>query len=256
MELNDEKPNSTVHSTSQVLQTKDHMIFKKLTGNRLCDPQHVKKLKKNMMNVGNLTAEFPIVVNENMEIIDGQHRLQALKELNWPVGYRMQTGLTLETVRGINQAGQNWSWKDYMNSYIGGGTPEQKDQYGRFMALYKHFNYQYAVLTHYCGLGEKGRVGGVMFNIGELHIPNQERTFELLKRYKEVSEALSHHTRPLAIAMYKILQNPDYNHERMVRKAKLWDSPVKNLANTEDYQRFLETVYNRHMGVGAQVRLY
>ena len=85
-------------------QTKDYDIFQIIEGNRPVDEKHVKQLISNMTKYGNLTPNFPIVVNEAIEVIDGQHRIAALKELGWPVFYQVQADLGLDTVQGINQA--------------------------------------------------------------------------------------------------------------------------------------------------------
>ena len=62
----------------------DYSKFKKARGNRPVDTAHVKQLKR-------LIAEKdlydPIRVNTNMEVIAGQHTLQARKELDLKVPY-------------------------------------------------------------------------------------------------------------------------------------------------------------------------
>ncbi len=251
-----DKDQNKVLSNTNIINTKNYDQFKKLKGNRPNDPAKVKRLINNMMNVGNLTAEFPIVVNEYMEVIDGQHRLEALKNLGWPVGYRVQNGLTLDTVRGINQAGSNWGWLDYTYSFTETGTPEQKDQYGRFLNLYKHFGYGYTVLSTYCGWGEKGRIKNILFTQGEMVIPNHEHTFKLLKQYQEVSKALNHQTSRFAKAMYKIMHNPEYDHKQMVNKAMMYEQEIPMQGTLEGYMRLIEHIYNRHQAEDKRVRLY
>lgn len=243
--------------TSEVKQTKDYSLFKDLKGNRAVDDKHVKRLMNNMLKVGNLTAEFPIVVNENMEVIDGQHRLAACEELNWPICYRIVDGLNLDTVRGINQAAQNWGWKDYAHSFIRNGNDQQKDQYQRFVNLYSHFDgkYSYHTLMLYCGLRQSNYKAN-SFNTGELMIPNHDRTYRLLKQYQEISNLLDHNTSTFAATMYRIMQEPEYDHERMVHKAKLWDAELKKQGTQEDYARMIETIYNRGMSDENRKRLY
>lgn len=255
--MNKDKDGAVNTTTTVILQTRDYTIFKKLPGNRPPDDAHVRRLIRNMLEVGNLTSDFPIVVNENMEVIDGQHRLEALKELGWPIAYRVAVGLTLDTVRGINQASQNWSWKDYAQSFAENGSEKSKDEYKRFLTLADYFGYPYHVLMHYCGLSTDNRpVNATDFRNGELKIPNFDRTFRLLEQYKAVSEAFNFHNSKLAIALYKIMQHPEYSQDRMVHKAKVYDLEIRRLSTLDDYIRFAEDVYNRNQTPDTKVRLY
>jgi hypothetical protein len=67
---------------NKYFETTEYTKFKKARGNRPVDEGHVKQLKK-------LIAEKdlydPIRVNKDMEVIDGQHTLQARKELDLKV---------------------------------------------------------------------------------------------------------------------------------------------------------------------------
>jgi hypothetical protein len=246
-----------VRTTTDILQTKDYTIFKLLKGNRPADKAHVKRIAKNMLEVGNLTAEFPIVVNEYMEIIDGQHRVEALKSLGWPIAYRKVNGLTLDTVRGINQAAQNWSWKDYAGSFVNDGNDEQKIQYRQFLQLADTFKTDYATTLMYCDLSaDRNRRARISFKLGELIIPNYGRAYKLLEQYKEISTAIDFDSSGFAAACYKAMNNADYDHKRMVYKATVYDLPVKKQATVEDYLRFIETVYNRNQPEDSRVRLY
>lgn len=65
--------------TNEIKRTNNYDMFKRLEGNRFVDPKKVNKLKKSINEVGYISN--PIIVNEKMEVIDGQHRLEALKEL-------------------------------------------------------------------------------------------------------------------------------------------------------------------------------
>lgn len=64
----------------QINKTKDYSIFKYLTGNRPLNKSHLKKLKLSIEK-NNCLNLHPIVVNDNFEIIDGQHRLECAKQL-------------------------------------------------------------------------------------------------------------------------------------------------------------------------------
>ena len=68
----------------QIHWTTDYDIFKQLLGNREINYNHVRRLIKSMQEEYLIV---PIQVNEKMEVIDGQHRIAACKELGFPIYY-------------------------------------------------------------------------------------------------------------------------------------------------------------------------
>lgn len=236
-----------------VKQTDDYSIFKKLKGNREPDEKHVNLIRKNMLLNGNLTSNFPIVVNENMEVVDGQHRVEALKTLSWPVFYRVEEHLNIDNVRAINRAARNWSWKDYAESYASLG----KVDYRRFLNLHEEFGYGYGVLARYCGLDTiAARKNGVKngFNDGDMVIPTYERTHRLLKQCQEISVALSFYKPQLYLALYLIMNSPEYDHTRMLNKAKQFEGEFKREAGIPGYVLAIEKIYNYKMGEENRAR--
>lgn len=69
-----------------ILSTKDYSIFKSVNFNREKNRRHIETLKKIILKE-NLLHLHPILLNEKMEVVDGQHRLEAAKELGLPVYY-------------------------------------------------------------------------------------------------------------------------------------------------------------------------
>lgn len=97
----------------KILSTTKYDSFKYMDQNR--DVDHVKKIIKSIKKVGYVAV--PIIVNENMEIIDGQNRCEACKELELPVYYVIIPGLNIEHCRSLNIGQANWKMKDYIKSY-------------------------------------------------------------------------------------------------------------------------------------------
>ncbi len=98
----------------------DLSVFKTITGNRSVLPLRVKKIRDSINAVGMIDA--PIVCNENMEVIDGQGRLQACRELGQPVPYIIIEGLTIERCRAMNLNQTNWKLRDYIKSFADEGN--------------------------------------------------------------------------------------------------------------------------------------
>ena len=96
----------------QILETKDYSKFKVLDGNRAIRDRRVDAIVQSITEVGYVTS--PILVNENMEVIDGQGRLAALERLNMPVEYIVQEGIGIEECRQMNIHQSNWTDYDYV----------------------------------------------------------------------------------------------------------------------------------------------
>ena len=69
---------------NKIYSTMEYDKFKYQIGNREIMENNVKDIIKKIEKNEYDTA-FPIVVNKNMEIIDGQHRFEALKRLGLPI---------------------------------------------------------------------------------------------------------------------------------------------------------------------------
>ena len=106
------------------METIDYSIFKKLPGNREVSIE--SGLIDSMKSNGYL-KQYPILVDSEMRIIYGQHRLIAAKELNLPVSYEsveLTLAEAMEFAIKVNGAGKgSWKLKDYihMNACLGKG---------------------------------------------------------------------------------------------------------------------------------------
>lgn len=106
----------------QVYRTSNYSKFKSLLGNRETNKVKISNIAKNIEQYGWLSQ--PILVNEKFQIIDGQHRFEALKKLNLPIEYIVSEGLSLEECQALNKFQSNWSVKDYINSYAETGNQD------------------------------------------------------------------------------------------------------------------------------------
>ena len=68
---------------ANVYETKNYDMFKKLLGNRDVTQQRIEKIKYSIQNVGYVLN--PCVINGKNEVIDGQGRIAALRDLDLPV---------------------------------------------------------------------------------------------------------------------------------------------------------------------------
>jgi len=82
--------------------------------NRAINFSHVKKIMHSIQVHGLLEE---ITCNENYEIIDGQHRFIALKNLNLPILAKLRKGATADNIIPSNIVRRGWTIMDYINYY-------------------------------------------------------------------------------------------------------------------------------------------
>lgn len=155
-----------------VKETKDYGQFKKLLGNRDVSSSRVKSIKESILRIG--YQPIPILVNEKMEVIDGQGRLKALEALDIPVLYMVKKGLTIDDCISMNIKMKNWTEIDYIKCYADRGNENYKRLYSvicEYSTLPRACVYE-VVLGHAFGSGtQPGLLNG--------KVKCQEPTYEM-----------------------------------------------------------------------------
>ncbi len=100
----------------QIQKTRDHDIFRILEGNRKLDKYHLTKLTKSIEKNNKLNLH-PIIVNDQLEVIDGQHRLAVAKLLNLEIFYIQSDNVTDEHLIECNANQKSWEVENYIDYY-------------------------------------------------------------------------------------------------------------------------------------------
>ena len=98
---------------NQVIKTNDYNTFKVMPGNRPVNKLHVRRLSQSMEEKHLMS---PILVNEKMQVIDGQHRLEAQKSLKLPVFYIINKGYGKKETHMLNSNSKDWKNDDFMDA--------------------------------------------------------------------------------------------------------------------------------------------
>lgn len=233
----------------QVKDTRDYNLFKSLPGNRVLRKPHVRRLQEAIKANASIAKYKPILVNQNYEIIDGQHRLQALKELGLPVYYVIAPGTGLKEVQDLNSISKVWTPVDYAESYSQIGY----EPYTFYLAMREAFKLNHDVLLAYISLHEN--TSGEGFKDGSLTAPSQNQSWELASKLMQVGTFYPRYkVRGFALAFKKIAESDDYDHDRMMNKMKLRGDTIPPLSLREDFIKELERVYNYHESTNNKVR--
>src|SRR5574338_82987 len=108
----------------KIQTTKQYDLFKIRETNRQIKQKSVDKLIDSINNYGYLSF-FPIIVDKEMNIIDGQHRFMACKKMDIPISYTIYDGYDSENLMcNVNNTQSSWKQGDYLDYYCKLGYPE------------------------------------------------------------------------------------------------------------------------------------
>ena len=242
---------NTAQVVAQVFETSDYSMFKILYGNRSTHPLHVHRLTKSMKE-RHLVS--PIIVNERMEVIDGQHRLEASKASGVPVRYIVVPGYGLQEVQRLNASSSNWTKMDYLESYAKMGLPAYVTMLD-FMRRHKVFSLlpcEILLTQRFSGSNngttEKadGRQGKVkLFEAGKMEIADLEKADRMANEIKQLADIFDHYnTFTFVNAYMNVSKKEAFNAEQFLRRAKTHPQLLEPKINVSGYIEMIETVYN------------
>lgn len=231
----------------KVYQTKDYSVFKYMKENRDVKEQRVKKIRKSIDNVGWLRD--PLLVNEKMEIIDGQGRFEVLKEKGLPVEFVIQERIGVDECRAMNQDQTNWSVSDYVNSYCDSGNTnymnlkELADKHKEFniMTIYSISNSKFS-----CGGGgDNSRI----LKSGKLEFPETKfeearETLNYVSRFVHIANRIGGSRSLFYCVIGFIYQNRLCDTERLYDMLDKYSNRIPPVAATKETMVEISNVYN------------
>lgn len=219
-------------------ETTDYKKFKFLKGNRAIDERHVARLCRRFEENGNFTQIMPVLVNEKMEVFDGQHRIMALQKLGWPVFYVVQTGLAISSVIALNTGHKNWTWLDYATSYSDQGMRD----YQYFLDYCKNSKLHFTTILYFSTVSTGSKVNSA-FREGNLKITDPFKTRDLIEQFSDVVDETQIENRSLSIAFRSVATIPGYNHAKMMDQVATHKHILMNCYSTHDYEEALHEMY-------------
>lgn len=240
-----------------IQQSKKYDDFTLLEANRLISRPHIQDLIKSFSETPDIARTHPILVNEKLEIIDGQHRFLAWKEMKWPVYYIVEKGLTVQDALRLNSNQRAWRIEDYARAYAMSGNT----QYQQFLELREEFHWPYTILQIYCEGHERSNATKT-FKQGHLKLMKDRKSMrDNMEKFNELIDLLPAKTpirRTFAVAIFETFKAPTYNHEFFLEKFKLrGEHELTNFHGTKnDYLRAIENIYNYYTSPEDQIRLF
>ena len=205
------------------LWTRDYDSFKFLEGNRsVGDYSDIADSIRDEGFVGS-----PIVVNEKMEIIDGQHRFLACKSIGAEFPFVVRPGTGIRECQILNEHGRNWTVKTYVES----GVKLKDVNLERLNTLYEMYGKMYGkevvtTVSKGCYTEQEYRKISSQIKSGEFVLDEGEYmtaidVFEEMKPLIEDVEALgTTERRRLWLPLFFCHSLPEVNFKQFVKKFK------------------------------------
>lgn len=233
---------------SKINKTDDYTIFKNILGNRSVSNSHVSHLASAIKRK-NLLEYYPLLLNDNMEVIDGQHRLLAASGVGVPVYYSVVPGLKLEDVMSINTHSKKWGAQDFVDSYIQLGNHHYE--------VLNNFAKNHGLSIGSSALMLSGRVtsanirgGGRLgddIRSGKFEVMAQvqaERLARALDDIQPFSNFPVKVDRNFIQALRLLDRNPVFDMEKLMSKLQIHDRKIERRVNPRYYLLQLEDIYN------------
>jgi hypothetical protein len=245
---------SSATEVNKVYKTNDLSIFKQIDGNRVPNPQHIKRLKTSIIQNGMLCN--PILVNEKMEVIDGQHRLLASKEAKSFIYFIILKDYSLNQVHTLNLNQKNWTKKDFMDGYADMGL---QSYINLKYFVEKNTDFTFSDCTALCsnvslvesGYGNVSRLKNPELSIAGIF---QEGTwkgkdFQLAQEWAEKIRLIKpyyigYNRSMFVLTMISLFRNENFDYSEFMHKIRLQPKALVDCANREQQKLLIEEIYN------------
>lgn len=226
------------------LPTKDYSIFKFREDNRAeISTPHLNKIIASI-KAKNLLEFRPIIVNENMEVLDGQHRLLAAKQLGVEIYYMICKETTHMDVITMNM-NKAWGVYDYLNFYVKNGYPE----YIKLDEFIKKQNVHLKIaLRVTMGQTKKGsedyKRGRYVFSLpADVEVISIcHRTIEEINKFHGYH--ICYESSRFWLPMIQIFSKPEFNEVKWFSNLKHMAERFGPRATSKEYLKLIIDVYN------------
>jgi hypothetical protein len=202
----------------------------------------------------NLLPFHPIIVDKDMRIIEGQHRLKAAEKLNIPIYYIINESSDDADIILLNTTRRNWKIENYCNFYIESGNKNYK-QAKEYSELY---NVPLNILINIGIASRMGGLGYAKFKQGLYTFPQGaefDKMIKILEHKTTIVEELSACALPFDVkrlvrsdafarALLTFLAREDVLANVFLQKLKVKAESIKVCATLHAYHIMFREIYN------------
>jgi hypothetical protein len=225
--------------TGMVRKSVNYDQFKIIKGNRSLNKANLNKIRVSCER--DKVVFSVLIVNERMEIIDGQHRFTVFKELGEPIYYIVKRGYGLKEVQIYNGVSRKWGTNEWADSFASLGYDAYK-KYVFFRGKYKFGHRESMALLS--GTTNHGETMAA-FTIGRFQIKDwADAVNKATMIYDFEPYYKNYRKREFVLALLKVFKVKGYSHRRMLQKVRYQSAKLLDQAKVVDYLLSLEKIYN------------
>lgn len=229
---------------NKYFKTKNYSMFKKVRGNRDVDPLHVARIVK---LIAQRDTKNPIIVNKKMEVLDGQHTLEARKQLGLDVYYLISDSTDATDVAAMNTGNRNWGLKNHLDMHCDRGKSDYQ------IVRSKMVQFKTPIAETIALMMRRAQVTNEVtndFRLGKFKIPAGGIAYfdkvakELVQIAKSVDPDAKKIKRQLIRAYMIISKHKDWNFERLKAAMKSKGGKLSAVTSRDEYIEQIEKIYN------------
>lgn len=230
----------------------DYTKFSLIRFNRPVSEEKVQKLLKAFRENRNYLHIYPIVVNRQFEVLDGQHRLEAAKRAGVPIFYIIDDDFRMEDAIAANNVVGKWTTEQFMNSFAEREFPE----YVKIRDFYlEHPWIKISTLPKLCSTKGYGKLN---FDNGHYEADRMEfahKVAAMVNSFRPFIGDKQAEFNPFVQTVMNLAANHNYNHKRMVEKMKQRGSLFQRCATVPQYLAILTEIYNYRVAPENRISL-
>jgi hypothetical protein len=236
--------------SKHVQTTTNYNLFSPLDGNRTKNELHIKRLEKSMSENYLFTV---IIVNEQMQIIDGQHRFEVIKKLGLPLNYIVCQNYGLHEVQTLNQNTKNWTADDFMDGYADMGL----EDYKLYRSFKKKYGFGHTETRAMLGSWEGGSTTE-KFNNGDFKVKDYKRACDIAEKVISTKKyyPIGCKRRTYVLALVYLFRNPAFDFSEFMSKLNIQPSALVDCTTSTKYIELIEQIYNYKRREKVNLRFY
>ena len=225
---------------SKKYETMNYNKFSFVASNRGINEHHVEEIMHEIKR-NDLRHENPVKVNQDHQIMEGQHTYIASKNLGLSIIYTY-TKMKISDIGPYNISQKSWSYPDILNHYCVEGYKD----YLTLHQLTKKYPYPIATMVILL-TGENTKQALKEFKSGDFVITQSllevEGILMKLREFKEFDDRIFRH-KTFVLTYFDLLTHPDFDHEVLVHKCSIIPDRFIKQGTQKEYLRMLEDIYN------------
>jgi hypothetical protein len=233
-------------TVGSIYSTFDYSQFKTLQGNRSINEINVKRLVASFEKAYLLN---PVLVNEKLQIIDGQHRFEAAKRMGLPINYIIAEKYSNNEVHLLNSNMRNWGKMDFLKAYCDLGN-ENYILMREFISDFPEFPFTTCDMIIANSVNGTNIPNGTInssrvFENGDMVIKDISKAYGVANKLRVLKPYYKGYNRASFVrAMIVLLKKEHFDFNLFIQKLSLQPTSLVDCVSVGKYHELIEDIYN------------